>query len=320
MKTEVKFRVSSSGLRVRLSANNRQSSIVIRHFTRAFTLIELLTVIAIIGILAALLAPVIRNFAKPDATVAATRQLLDDLSRARALAIADRSTVYMVFIPTNFWSTWGGFPEGQVNNGTPWNDMVSLPTRTSMVMTQAYGAQLNGYVLMSLRDVGDQPGRPMPKDLTPIKTLPQGAYIAPYKFTSLPYGTAGQPPYPTNRPDLPIYGFLRTNSIPFPTVSVLTNALYINKFNRGGLMLPYLAFNYLGQLTPGDGSVLPYDENIPLDYGTISPALDPVSKLPMQAGPTFTEDPPGNSTNISYNLIHVDRLTGRARLERQDSL
>jgi prepilin-type N-terminal cleavage/methylation domain-containing protein len=298
------------------------SSPVIRHILQAFTLIELLTVIAIIGILAALLAPVVKNFSKPDANVAATRQLLDDCARARALAMSERSTVYMVFIPTNFWSTWGGFPEGLVNNTVAWGQ-VPIPITNSMVATQAYGAQLNGYILMSLRDVGDQPGRPIPKDLTSIKTLPQGAYIAPFKFTTVPFGS-GQAPYPTNRPDLPIYGFLRTKTIPFPTVNVLTNLgppVYANIFDRGGgLTMPYIAFNYLGQLTSGDGSVLPYDENIPLDYGTCAPALNPVTKLPMQAIPSFTEDPPGNSTNISYNIIHVDRLTGRARLERQDQL
>jgi len=298
---------------------SRHPSPATRHTVAAFTLIELLTVIAIIGILAAMLTPVLKNFAKPDVTVSATRQMLDDVSRARALAIADRSTVYMVFIPTNFWGTWGGFPQGLVNNGTPWNDMTAraAQTQTSMVMTQAYGAQLNGYMLISLRDVGDQPGRPIPKDLTSIKTLPKGAYIAPFKFNTITY-VAGQPPYPTNRPDLPIYGFLRTNGIPFPTASILTNAGYT--VAGKGLTLPYIAFNYLGQLTPGDGSVLPYDENIPLDYGSIAPALDPATKLPTKAPPSFSEDPPGNSTNISYNLIHIDRLTGRARLERQDAL
>src|SRR5579863_5795993 len=70
---------------------------------RAFTLIELLTVIAIVGILAALVAPVFIHFTKPDVTEAATRQMLDDVARARQLAITQRATVYMVFIPTNFW-------------------------------------------------------------------------------------------------------------------------------------------------------------------------------------------------------------------------
>jgi hypothetical protein len=27
--------------------------------------------------------------------------------------------------------------------------------------------------------------------------------------------------------------------------------------------------------------------------------------------------PPGNSTNSSYNIVHIDRLTGRAILEYQ---
>ena len=321
MKDEAKFRVSSCELRARSCSEAHHSSFVIRRFRKAFTLIELLTVIAIIGILAALLAPVLKNFSKPEANVAATRQLLDDCARARALAVSERSTVYMVFIPTNFWGNWGGFPTPVVVNTGPWTGLP-IPFQNSLMATQAYGAQLNGYMLVSLRDVGDQPGRPIPKTLQPIKTLPQGAFIAPFKFTTIPYGS-GTAPYPTNRPDLPIYSFPRTNGIPFPTVDLITNTAFMTQINAGSahyITLPYLAFNYLGQLTPGDGSVLDHDENIPLDYGNIAPALSPANKLPTQAIPSFTEEPPGNSTNISYNVIHIDRLTGRARLERQDQL
>jgi hypothetical protein len=36
--------------------------------------------------------------------------------------------------------------------------------------------------------------------------------------------------------------------------------------------------------------------------------------------PSVIESPPGNSTNSAYNVIHIDRITGRARLERQDQL
>jgi prepilin-type N-terminal cleavage/methylation domain-containing protein len=306
-------------------SDSGHTSRVTRHLLAAFTLIELLTVIAIIGILAALLTPVVRGFSKPEANVAATRQMLDDCGRARALAMSERSTVYMFFVPTNFWTDPFKIDLAGANG---WTSVQIAPTpfiTASMAATQSYGAQWNGYKLVSLRDVGDQPGRSFPKDLTGIKTLPAGSFIAPFKFTAPIYGGSLPPPYPTNRPDLPIYGFLMTNSIPFPSSDIMTNANFVNRLNNPALhvhfvTLPYIAFNYLGQLTPGDGSVLDHDENIPLGYGNISAALSPVNKLPTQALPTATEEPPGNSTNISYNVIHIDRLTGRARLERQDQL
>jgi len=305
---------------MRRGVGSRHSSLVIGHFRRAFTLIELLTVIAIIGVLAALLAPVLKNFSKPDVTVAATRQMLDDVARARQLAISQRTTVFMVFVPTNFWTD-----PLKKSGPNQWN---ALPTaiQTCTTVTQLYSAQWNGYMMVSLRDVGDQPGARYPKDLVRVKTLPSGAFIAPFKFTAPLYASPVPPsnvPYPTNRTDLLIYGFPMTNAIPFPTSDALTNSTFANLVRNNPnhyVTVPYIAFNYLGQLTPGDGSVLPYDENIPLGYGSIAPSLDPGTKSPIQGLPSVIEMPAGNSTNTAYNVIHIDRTTGRARLERQDSL
>ncbi|MCX6926748.1 MAG: type II secretion system protein, partial [Verrucomicrobia bacterium] len=50
----------------------------------AFTLLELLTVIAIMGIIAAMSMPSLRGL-KPNAKAAATRDLLDAVGRARQL-------------------------------------------------------------------------------------------------------------------------------------------------------------------------------------------------------------------------------------------
>src|SRR5882724_11046838 len=312
---KVEFRVSSFGFRVREGAGSRHSSFVIRHFQEAFTLIELLTVIAIVGILAALLAPVLKNFSKPDVTVAATRQMLDDVGRARQLAITERSTVYMVFIPTNFWN----------NNTAPWTTLP-LPIRTSTIVTQLYAAQWNGYMMVSLRDVGDQPGRTFPKDLVKVKTLPAGSFIAPFKFSGPIYSPTlptASVPYPTNRPDLLIYGFDYTNQIPFPTSDVLTNPLIANNYYAQNFRfpnVPFIAFNYLGQLASADGTLLARDENIPLAYGSIAPFVSSTNKAQLQGLPNVIENPPGSSTNTTYNVIHIDRLTGQARLERQDLL
>src|SRR5437867_235631 len=66
----------------------------------AFTLIELLVVIAIIGILVAIALPTVNSF-KPNPVAVASRELLDAVARGRQLAISHRTTVYLVFVPTN---------------------------------------------------------------------------------------------------------------------------------------------------------------------------------------------------------------------------
>jgi hypothetical protein len=85
--------------------------------------------------------------------------------------------------------------------------------------------------------------------------------------------------------------------------------------------LPYIAFDYLGRLVKAGGVPATRDEYIPLAHGSVSPARDPVTRAPIigpAAAPDERELPPGNSTNSSFNLIHIDWLTGRARLERQE--
>ena len=287
----------ASGL-TRSAIRNPQSAI---RNSPAFTLIELLMVIAIMGILAAIALPTLRGL-KPNAKVAATRQLLDAIGRARQLAISQRTSVYMVFVSPNFWS------DPAAAAWTP-NDWA--------VATNLFDKQLLGYAYVCLRSMGDQPGVHTPRYLSSWKTLPQGAYISPEKFIP--------PPSPTASPPLvlrinanggtngviayQVYGFNCTYAVPFPAET--------NKGVPGArpyIRLPYIAFDGMGQLVSGLSSGQP--ELIPLSEGSVSYARDPNNKVAQKASAQVNERPAGNTTD-NYSLVSIDRLTGRARVERR---
>jgi prepilin-type N-terminal cleavage/methylation domain-containing protein len=255
---------------------------------RAFSLIEMLVVLAIMGIMAALAVPALKNFGHADAMIAADQQMLTDVARARQLAISQRTTVYMVFVPTNFWANITGLTPAQ---------------QTALINLCNY--QLTGYTFIAYGALGDQPGQHQWHYLASWQQLPDGTFIAQQKFNSQsspPSYTTITPFYiPAFNPNIPIYGF-PTNAIPFPTV------------DSPLLSLPCLAFNYLGQLTFDGQNVANRHEYIPLARGIVAPAADPATKAFQLNAPQVVENPPGNSTNI-YNLIDIDPLTGRATLQ-----
>jgi prepilin-type N-terminal cleavage/methylation domain-containing protein len=259
----------------------------------AFTLIELLAVISILGILAALTVPALKNFSKSDVTISASRQLLDGVARARQLAISQRTTVYMVFVPTNFWNTYGT-PN---LNATWWANLTSAQ---QIAATNLCANQMSGYNFVAYGALGDQPGWHAWHYLASWQTLPDGAFIALQKFvgTNTIYD-------PITGASYPIAQFRYTNNFPFPTETAAT-----------GVWLPYLAFNYLGQLVSEASAAGSYnDAYIPLAQGSVLPAINPNTKALQFGNPDVAEIPPGNSTNIAYKIVHIDWLTGRAVLE-----
>lgn len=266
------------------------------HWARGFTLLELLTVISIIGVLAAIALPNIGKF-KPNVTAAGSRQLLDAISRGRQLAISQRTTVYMVFVPTNFWT---------------YSAYTSLPDTEKEKGRRLFDKQCVGYTFVTLRSLGDQPGRPTARYLDNWKTLPEGVFIPLQKFgprnVNLPVMrvyTNSPPPALTPLLAFEILGFNVTNGIPFPSEFAPAAS-----GPDPWVPLPYIAFNHMGQVTSGR------DEQIPLALGTVSFSRDQATREPTAFSPTFNELPRGNSTN-TFNLVNIDWLTGRARVERQ---
>ncbi len=268
----------------------------------AFTLIEMLVVIAILGLIAGLAVPALKNLGKSDASVSAARQMLDDIGRARQLAISQRTTVYMVFVPTNFWSNLS------YNSGPTYTTWLNKLTPEQLaIVTNLCDNQLTGYIFIGQGTVGDQPGRHNWHYLSAFQNLPAGTFIAQQKF-----GTPNQLIAPSIQmlgnpaSPFPIYGFT-TNAVPFP-VETNNPAFYLN--------LPCLMFDSFGHLLDQNGQIAQQHEYIPLAHGSVSPAINATTKAFILAnGISVEESPPGNSTNISANVVDIDPLTGRAVLQ-----
>ncbi|SPE62687.1 conserved hypothetical protein [Verrucomicrobia bacterium] len=281
----------------------------------AFTILELLTVMTIIVVLAAIALPSLNSF-RPNVGDTAAKQLLGAVGRARQLAISQRTTVYMVFVPTNFFADpalGGTWPPPVSPAG--WQP-ADLATATNL-----FDKQLVAYNYVSLRSVGDQPGRFTPHYLSTWKTLPDSAFIATWKFGA--YGRNLPVLLSTNRltgstvsslPAYWVYGFRWTNNIPFPNETTASLTTGPNG-NPAWVSLPYIAFNYLGQLVDGQSQLVNTNEFIPLAKGSVLYTRN-ASQMAQAAIPTIREMPSGNSTS-SFNVVNIDWLTGRARIEHQ---
>ena len=224
-----------------------------------FTIIEMLVVLAIIGLLSTLALTNISGLTQARKLDHANAQLLGDLALARHMAITRHTQVYVLFIPPASWNIPAGLNPRQ--------------------QEQYLLGQYTSYALYTDRQVGAQPGERRPRYLTEWRSLPDGVFVATNKFA----------------PASPLA--FQIGDFPYPT--------------GGGpkFKLAYLAFDYQGRL------VTERDEWIPLARGSILHPRDPSTGVPLWAPADAMERPPGNSLS-NTNIIIVDWLTGRARLEQ----
>ncbi len=253
---------------------------IFRRKTLAFSLIEMLIVIAIIGILAGIGLPHLKGWGDANSMTAATRQLMDDLAFARLKAISSRSPVYVVFVSSDVVEP--GF----------YNPLsVDEKARARAL----WSGQFTSYALFTPRNVGDQPGHPTARYLTPWKTLPDNIFIPTRKFDRVANRFATPE---TNRP-------FSYQTVPFPSATNVTVSI----------SLPCIQFNSRGQLVSEQNPSGQLEgATIPLARGSIFYARD-ADGTPI-LGPADVIETPAQNSVTDKNWIRIDWLTGRARVER----
>jgi prepilin-type N-terminal cleavage/methylation domain-containing protein len=251
---------------------------------RAFTLLELMMVIAIIGFIAALALPHVGGIGQANSMTTATRQLLDDVALARQRAMVNRSTVYMVFLPPMFWT----------NNLYANATTLIYGPQVSNLVTHQYSA----YALVSLGSVGDQPGQHNPRYVTDWRFLPNGVFIAPFEFTLTNaytnLTTTNTLSGITNVSAIPPWSWI---SFPFPSIFPPNTTM----------PLPCIGFSPQGSLTTQFTN-----QYIALARGSIFYPTD-TNGTPLLEPPNWAENPPGNDAH-NPNLIQIDWMTARATL------
>jgi len=266
----------------------------------------LLVVVGIIAVLTSITLPAMKGLGRSATSKGATRQLMEDLRYARQIALRNRSTVYVVFTPTNIWDI--------IKNV----DSEMLPPRKKdprlLSLTNMLEKQFSGYAVMSMRSVGDQPGQSHPNYLTEWKKLPDGMLIAPYKFMAW---RKGKHEYGRNQGHEYSDGFLRDHFyghppqpplVPFPLA------------DSSPARLPHVAFNSRGQLVKRDGfgKLVPAgrDEIIPLVEGSVFHERDRFGNyLPRRPDVLATGGFSEVAERWYHTRIRVNHITGRALVE-----
>jgi prepilin-type N-terminal cleavage/methylation domain-containing protein len=287
-------------------------------FQRAFTLLELLIVIGLIGLLTFVAVPAFKGFGQANTLAAAQRQIQDDLALARQLAIKNRVPVYMVFFSPDADSPdqLGVNSPGKlsdIHNALLGLTASEFKVRSLRVFTNVFAGQHVSYAFYTESKVGDQPVV-LPQDGSSDlsrsryltlggsiwRTLPDGIVFAPgLRFRLKEYFAVSL----TNKP------------VPFP-LAPSPGDLTLSQAQTLQLHLPAIAYDALGRSMrmDKDGRITAQlqDQFVSLGIGSVFIPHDPIetNHFDFSKLADVVETPRENYTNSIYR---INGLTGRAR-------
>ena len=297
----------------------------------AFTLLELLVVIALIATLTFVAVTAFKGFGQANNLAAAQRQIQDDLALARQLAIKHRTPVYMVFFspdPTNSDPRLRDSATKLFSIHAALEQLgpSDFQEHALRVFTNLFAGQHASYAFYSEGKIGDQPfldtsggvdangnpvsgnsdlrrGRYLTVGGTIWRTLPDGIVFAPGLHPSLNLNAR------TN---------LLVKSVPFPLAADPGDPNAKMDPTLYQLNLPAIAYDALGRSmrlnSNGqiDPTAAPQDQFVSLGIGSVFVPHDPAASNNYDF--TRVADvviaPKDNYTNT---IFRVTGLTGRAR-------
>ncbi len=284
--------------------------------SNAFSLLEMTIVLGLAAIIIAIILPSLRGFGEGNTISASTRQMLDDVAYARQTAIKNHTKVYMVFLQPQFWTNL-------IPNDSSLGSFTVEGKREIELLTKG---QYTSYALFSFHTMGDQPGQESPRYLTKWRELPDGSIIETNKFERKEsFADVIDPARVFN-----VYRF-NYRDFPFPPSELSNTNTPPPGLKWKMATLPYIAFDSQGSLfndlpyrkdnaAKNDPNNIPdnEDELIPIARGSIFYPTLPGGAPDLTQGADVVETGYREATRINYNIIRIDRLTGRPKLEQPE--
>ena len=271
----------------------------------AFTLIEILVVVTIIGLISALSLPALKGFGQGNLVNTVSRQLIDDINYARQKAISDRCNVYILFITTNIYLERNDFQSqlSLASMSIPTVERQSFLQKSRRMWTNLVQQQYTAYAIYADRTVGDQPSHKHARYLTEWKTLPEGVMFYPDKMAT--EASMSQIEWMQ----------IKTNRFQRQEAPLMKMNFHFPDAMGPEMMFPYIGFNYLGELIfqwQEHNSVNASKMSVPMEYYYETIPLIKASGFYSQAVELVEITPPViEGTTEPLLQMKIDGKTGK---------